>query len=96
MAEILSAQYSSVFSTPLSSPIDPKTLFTISNDPSKLEDFDFTKEDILKAIEDISPNSAPGPDRFPAIFLNECKAELSGPLHQIWRLSMDEVGSPCP
>ena len=97
MAEILSDQYSSVFSTPLSDPVEPTTLFTNDNDASTLSDFTFDADDILcAAIEEISPNSAPGPDGFPAIFLSRCKSELAPYLYQIWRESLDQELDPCP
>ena len=96
MADALAAQYSSVFSTPLSNPIDPNDLFSNNNDASKLSDFQFTPEDVLMAINEISPNSAPGPDGFPAVFLSKCKDELALPIYRIWRQRLDEVNDPCP
>ena len=96
MADTLAAQYSSVFSTPLSNPIDLNDLFSNNNDASKLSDFQFTPENVLMAIKEISPNSAPGPDGFPAVFLSKCKDELALPIYRIWRQSLDEVNDPCP
>jgi hypothetical protein len=63
MANILKEQYSSVFRIPLSEAINPKLLFNIQNDPSKLSDISFSPADIIWAIEEISPNSAPGASR---------------------------------
>ena len=96
MANILKEQYSAVFSKPVGEDIDPELLFNIHNDPSKLTDINFSPADIVWAIEEISPNSAPGPDGFPAIFLNKCKQELATPLYRIWRKNLDEQSDPCP
>ena len=84
MANILSEQYESAFSTPLQWPLDLGSRV----DPN-LSDINFTEADIRAAIGEISPNSAPGPDRFPATMLKQCEDELSNPLYIIWRKSLD-------
>lgn len=33
---------------------------------------DFTKEEVMKALKDICPLKAPGPDGFQAIFFQKC------------------------
>lgn len=66
----------------------------MNSDPGKLTDIVFSPSDIIDAIEDISPNAAPGPDGFPAIFLTNCKDELAIPLYLIWRQSLDETITP--
>ena len=96
MANILSTQYSSVFSIPQNEPIDPEELFHVDSDSTKLYDIVFSPSDIIEAIEDISQNAAPGPEGFPAIFLRNCKEELATPLYLIWRKSLDETANPCP
>ena len=75
MADIRSNQYWSVFSTPHPGPINLDEIFN-SADNSNLLDFEFSPEDIIKSIDDISMNAAAGPDGFPAIFLKQCKHEL--------------------
>ena len=84
MVTILSSQYKSVFSMPSNIDLD----FTVTP-PNMISDIDFTENDIFNAIDELHANSAPGPDRFPAIFLKECKHELAKPLHLIWRQSLD-------
>ena len=84
MANILSEQYESVFSTPLQWSLDLGSRVN-----PNISDINFTEADIRVAIADISPNSAPGPDRFPATMLKQCKEELSMPLYIIWRKSLD-------
>ena len=84
MANILSKQYKSAFSTPMPNPPipNPDQLTCIS-------DISFTQEQMMKAIDEVSSNSAPGPDRFPAILLKKCKEELCDPLCLMWRKSLD-------
>ena len=87
MADILQDQYVKVFSDPTA-----KTNINITpNNPNncELSDIDFTEDDIINAIKLIPPNSAGGPDKFPAVILKQCKEELSKPLYLIWRSSLD-------
>ena len=72
MAEILSAQYSSVFSVPMGQVVDTSTEPNPSTD-----DLLFSEKQIEDAIDELSQNSAAGPDRFPAIFLKKCKNNLA-------------------
>ena len=88
MAEILSEQYSSVFSEPREPLLDPNHLFD-SEDPSNLIDITFSPADIIEAIDKLSANSAPGTDCFPAVLLKQCKELLAVPLYEIWRGSLD-------
>ena len=84
MAEILKSQYSSVFSSPM-----PVVTNTDRATNQNTDDFIFSEEHMIQAIDEVSPNSAPGPDRFPAIFLKNCKASLAKPLCMLWRRSLD-------
>ena len=86
MAEILSAQYSSVFSKPSHSPYHSSKERT---DIPTLTDIHFTEQDIIDAIDELSNNAASGPDGLAAIFLKKCKAPLCGPLVQLWRDCID-------
>jgi hypothetical protein len=90
MAEILSEQYSSVFSEPREAMQQPKEIFSDDNsDGPQLQDFIFGEDDIIKAIDEISSTSAAGPDRYPALLLKNCKHTMAKPLHLIWRKSLD-------
>ena len=93
MADILTDQYSSVYSTPRDQPINPTEFFN-SDDPSKLIDFDFSEEDFIDAINEIANNASAGPDGFPAILLKQCKTTLSKPLYLIWRSCFDNGITP--
>ena len=84
MASILSDQYKNAFSIPA-----PITLDFTSPNPSTIGDIEFNDEDIVKAIDEIPLRSSPGPDRFPAIILKQCKFTLCKPLGIIWRKSLD-------
>ena len=93
MANILSEQYSSVYSTPRSEPVSPMDFFN-TEDASKLIDIEFTEEDFIEAIDEIANNAAAGPDGFPAILLKKCKETLSKPLYLIWRSCFDNSITP--
>ena len=86
MAELLSTQYSPVYSQPQEPLVDPEVLFQEekSQRPSLL-DFEFDWSDIEDAIDELSPSAAAGPDGFPSIYLKHCKKQLSRPLYLIWR-----------
>ena len=89
MANILSKQYEQAFSSPVS------LAFNASNAPiPQLEDFDFTEDDIIRAIDEVSNNAAPGPDGFPAILLRNCRNELARPIYTLWRKSLDSGEIP--
>ena len=84
LANMFSDQYKSVFSMPCQFPLHlGKEL------PHYLHDIEFSESDIIHAIEELSPNSAPGPDKYPALLLLKCKKALAKPLYLIWRKSLD-------
>ena len=91
MADILSDQLKAAFSAPSLAAHN-----TAEEQPSAqvLNDISFSEEDIKKAIDELSLNSAPGPDRFPAVMLKNCKEELCKPLYLIWRTSLDRGEVP--
>ena len=86
MADMLQKQYSSVFSDP-----DEQTHsdHKQSKDPSSiLEDFTFTRQDIISAIKEIGEYSSSGDDDIPAIVLKNCAEEISYPILLIWQDSL--------
>ncbi len=91
MANILSKQYSSVFSLPCSSPY-----FEITEDTNipTLTDVTFTEEDISDAIDELRNSAASGPDGLSAILLKNCKASLFRPLAGLWRDCLDQGITP--
>ena len=56
---------------------------------------DFEVSEIIKAIEDIKPNAAPGPDDIPVMLFKNCKDAVAEPIHLIWKrcFSAEEVPS---
>lgn len=90
MADMLLNQYSSVFSTPSS--LNPQTACESSNiqHTTQLDDIIFDDSDFIEAINELSSNSASGPDDFPSILLKNCKKELARPLNLLWRKSLDD------
>lgn len=88
MADILSKQYSSVFSTPKHPP--PST----TDQPVQMGDIPLTRKDFEDMIDELDNTSAAGPDGFPAIFLKHCKKSLSRPLLILWRKCLDTGKTP--
>ena len=88
MAEILSKQYSSVFSKP--SQPSPSN----NSDAPLICDIPLDEKDFEEMIDEIHQTSAAGPDGFPAIFLKKCKKTLSKPLVILWRKCIDYGHTP--
>ena len=86
MAELLSKQYSSVFSKPKAASDDEEPV----PPGNKLSDIQFTSKDMEDVIEELSSNAAAGMDGFPAILLKKCKTQLSLPLTIFWRKCLDD------
>ena len=94
MANILSKQYSSVFSKPSSSPSQPISNEDDDDSVPTLNDITFTEQDILDAIDELRNNSASGPDGLAAIFLKKCKLAIVKPLYYLWRDCLDKGITP--
>ena len=90
MAEILKRQYDAVFSVPLEPMMQSTAIFDLTDNIEQpvLPDISFEPVDIEEAIDELSANSAAGPDQFPAILLKQCKKVLSKPLYLIWKKSL--------
>jgi len=86
MAEILSKQYSSVFTPPKDKIHDIHLPFNFNNE---LCDFDITEDLVYEAIKEMKPSSAPGPDAIPSHLYRDYVKELTQPIIQIWRHSLD-------
>lgn len=95
MAEMLRLQYERAFTEPFpeKSVPCPSTFFNnlnIEKGKPWLDDLNFTPTDISRAIDQLNPNSAPGPDAIPTVLLKNCKNALSIPLHTIWQDSLNK------
>ena len=88
MANILQEQYQKAFSDPTNGKGDafpevpPKT-------DQRLNDIRISAQDVLDAIAEMSKSSSPGPDKFPAAILSECREVLAEPISCMWQYSMD-------
>ena len=61
-----------------------------NEEPDDLNDIEITKEEIIKAIDDLEDNLAAGPDGVPSILLKKVKKALALPLSLMLRKSIDE------
>lgn len=98
MANLLSKQFSSVFS-PQTGTIPPAhELFPdadfIDSSATCLKDIVFDYDDIIKAINELSFTSAPGPDGYSPVLLKNCARTLCYPLYLIYRESLDKSVFP--
>ena len=101
-AEILSRQYSKVFSTPKQSDIfeDPTKFFnedvaTPNVDKNNaLSEFTVSVEQIKEAIDSLPPKAAPGPDGVANILIKQLKHEISPILLKIFTKSLDTGSVP--
>ena len=89
MAEILSNQYTKVFSKP-SNETNTENNQQNTNLKSFLSNIEIKEEDFREAITSLSTNAAAGPDGFPAILLKKCKENLAKPLTLLWRKSLSD------
>ena len=66
--------------------IPTQDVYRISEDQlnlDKLEDIEFSPDDICKAIEAIPPNASAGPDGIGAKMLKECSKSLAFPIYKL-------------
>lgn len=90
IANLLQNQFSSVFSDPTKTNIDSATFPPPSITYPFTDDMlHFSEDDIVKAIEEITPNAASGPDEIPVLLLRNCKVALSRPIHILWSRSLE-------
>lgn len=87
MANLLSTQYASVWTTPNNRADDVSN--SVPDTHPNISDILFSSDDIEKAIDELKANASPGPDKFPAVLLKKCKKSLSLPLQMLWRKSVD-------
>ena len=95
IANLLQNQFSSVFSDPRRTNISEAS-FAPPNikHPFSDEMLHFTELDIMKAIEEIKPNAASGPDEIPVLLLKNCKESLAKPIHLLWSRSLEKCDVP--
>ena len=54
-----------------------------------LNQITITREEVMKAIDDLSPNKTPGPDQIYSRTLKECKTEIATILTNLFNDSLD-------
>ena len=92
MSNLLQAQYKKAFSNPDSGTTDQA--YPEKPDIPELNHITVSEEDVIKAINCISTNSAPGPDKIPALLLKECKEQLAPALVKLWQESINSGKIP--
>ena len=100
MANILQTQYCSVFSDPNSRLIEQTVVGINQGDPRSIQDIDFDKEDIMKAIDELEAideldaYATTSHDDIPAKIFKDCKHSISTPLTLLWKWSMETALIP--
>ena len=92
IAETLNQYYQNVFSKPVREKVveNPIDFFNGRNQANQaIHNVELTKTNIELTLNELSNNSAAGPDNFPAIFLKSCAKELSFPLYLFYRNTLD-------
>ena len=91
IADLLLKQYCRIFSVPQQSKTvnNPNGFFAEATGEAQITDITITAEGIEKAIKELKPNAAPGPDGVPAILLLKCSKSLARPISMLWRRSLD-------
>ena len=93
MARILSDQYKSVFSEPLTTYANENYS---TNSYPKMKEITLDRRMFEDAMKEIKPQSAPGPDGVPAYLYHNYADILSTPLHLIWNISLEHSTMPEP
>ena len=98
-AQVLSDQYSSVFTIPRPEYL-VNNLVDFFSDGAEwrqqhqgrplLENIKFSEQDIEWACKELKSSSSPGPDGVPAVLLKTASRELRRPLFLLWQASLDQ------
>ena len=89
MADILSRQYQSVFTTPSKERYNFKSVVT-----KIIQDITLTEKQFEDAMRAMKSSSAAGPDGMPAYLFSTFAEELAYPIFQIWRRCLDSGKMP--
>ena len=93
-AEILQAQYVSVFSDPEKAEVEESLRSIKPIEDAELKDIEFSVADIVEAISELDPYSATPDGDIPARILCSCKNSLAAPLWLLWKSSFDSGRIP--
>ncbi|XP_036361089.1 uncharacterized protein LOC115215137 [Octopus sinensis] len=91
--KLLNPQYKSAFSIPLGKlRVNVPDRFFDPEDTHcemvTIDNINIEETDVISAIEELSSNSATGPDGFPALLLKKCKRALARPLQILFQESL--------
>ena len=86
IAEELNRNFKSVF-TEEGDFIEPESGLTSLN---KLMEIKFSKLELVARLRELDPNKSMGPDRVSGWILKECAEEVSEPIYEIIKASLDE------
>ena len=86
MADLLQAQYSSVFSDPAAEGLDSEASDVHPAD-SHLSDIPITEKDMAEAMKELDPWSSAPDGEIPAKILKDCRTALCVPLVLLWKRS---------
>ena len=90
-AEALKTAYEKAFSEPKEEAKinNPKEFFKDSPHEFKIENIPLDEIEVRNAIDELSPNAAPGPDGIPALLMKKCRDSISEPLCMIFSMSLE-------
>ena len=84
-----------MFSDPSKTNIESTTFAPPSIAHSFTDDMlNFPEDDSIKAIEEIKPNAASGPDEIPVLLLKSCKVALARPIYILRSQSLEKGSVP--
>jgi hypothetical protein len=93
-AEMLNRQFSGVFTREDEEHIpDPSNLFH-GSDEERVQEVQFTEEDIERRLRKLKPDKAQGPDEIHPRILRECSKQLAPALFKIFQKSLDSGEIP--
>ena len=88
-AETLAKQYGSVYTAESSPPPDISSISSVT-----LDDLDFTTQEVCNLLQNLKPDSSPGPDDIHPLVLRRLADLISTPVFEIFRRSLDEGRLP--
>ena len=98
MADILSKQYTSVFSKPVPDKkvVDPSIFFNteLPNHINSLTDIVFNPDDIEEMLKELKITAANGPKGWSAYLLHKYSNIFAAPIYTLWRKSLDSGDMP--
>ena len=89
MAEVMNERFQSVFTEEGEFKLDDKKL-----EGGRLNEVEVSKEEIMKLMENLDVNKAPGPDGISTWILKECKEQLADKIYSLVKTSLKQGRVP--